>query len=347
MIKELISVIVPIYNAEKYLNKCIDSICNQSYKKFEIILIDDGSIDSSSLICNKYVNKNKNIKVIHKKNDGPAAARNDGIKISEGEFVFFIDADDYIENNAFELLINAYQKNKADIIVGNFKKIKDGREEIRSDILIEKNKIFNAQDIVEYARLYLKKPNKNLLFAFSWARLFRLSIFKKYNIFFDERLHTFEDVSLNFKYLKYTKKIIFIDDIIYNHLVYNNLSSATTAIGDNPKKLFGYKLALKNIAIFLKGKISNDEIKKEIGQAFISLTIIQLVRICGQIDGNKEYVLKFIQELINDSYLRDNIKYYHPSKGESRFIPICIKLKLARLIIWNCKYKAYKRYKNK
>ena len=110
-----ISVIVPVYNVEKYLTKCVDSIMNQTYKDLEIILVDDGSTDNSGKICDEYVKKDKRFKVIHKKNGGLSDARNVGIKNSTGEYLSFIDSDDYIDNDMIECLYNACIKNNADI----------------------------------------------------------------------------------------------------------------------------------------------------------------------------------------------------------------------------------------
>ena len=346
MTKGLISVIVPVYNGQDYLDKCLKSIMFQTYQHFEVILVDDGSTDKSGKICDKYARENKNIKVVHKKNAGPAAARNDGIKISRGELVFFIDADDYLEKNAFEVLVAGYGKTGADLVVGDFQKIRNDKPESRNDILLETDKLLEERDIVEYARWYLRKPNKYLLLAFSWARIFKSSIIRKYQLRFDERLHTFEDVAFNFDYLKYTRKVFFVKKVIYSHLVYDNLLSATTAIGSNPERLLGYKQALKSAASFLKKKIEDREINKEVGQALVTLTIIQLVRNCAQINNNEAEVQRFVRRIVDDFELRNSLKYYRASKGESRIIPLLIKLRLAGLIILVGKYKAYKRYKN-
>lgn len=341
-----ISIIVPVFNGQDYLHRCIESLINQTYKNIEIILVDDGSTDNSGKICDNYALSDKRIRVIHKKNSGPAVARNAGIKISKGEFIFFIDADDFIEKDTFSLLIAGYKKYKADIIIGDFRKIENGVIEQRHDISFPGSKLLNKQDLVNYSRLYLKKPNKYLLFAFSWGRLFKSSIIKENNIFFNEKLHTFEDVAFNFDYLKYAKAVFFVKKTIYNHSVYDNYSSATMTLGDNPKKLFGYRQALVSISNFLKNRISDAEIKKEDGHAYISLTIIQLVRICGQInDNNKKNIFQLLRELVNDSNLRDNLKYYSPLKGESRILPILMKLKLVWPIIFVCKYKAWQRYR--
>jgi len=178
----LVSIIIPVYNSERHLSSCLESAIGQSYENIEIILINDGSTDNSGMMCDEYANKDKRIKVIHKKNSGPSSARNAGIESARGEFIFFLDADDYIEKDAINLLVENYRQTKADVVIGDFRKIKNDFIEDRKDILFLSNQLLAKKDIVNYARLYLKKPNKHLLFAFSWGRLFITSIIKRYNI---------------------------------------------------------------------------------------------------------------------------------------------------------------------
>ena len=113
--KDLISVIIPVYNVEQYLSRCIDSVINQTYKNLEIILIDDGSTDNSGKICDEYATKDKRIKVIHKQNWGVASARNIGLDIAKGEYIGFVDSDDYIEPDMYEILYSLLIKNKVKV----------------------------------------------------------------------------------------------------------------------------------------------------------------------------------------------------------------------------------------
>ncbi len=115
MNNELISVIVPIYNVEKYIGKCVDSLINQTYKNIEIILVDDGSPDKCGAICDKYAVQDKRIKVIHKKNGGLSDARNYGIDVAKGDYILLIDSDDYVNLEIVEFLYNDLKKNNADI----------------------------------------------------------------------------------------------------------------------------------------------------------------------------------------------------------------------------------------
>jgi len=342
----LVSIIIPVYNAEKYLHRCLKSVINQSYKNIEIVLVNDGSTDNSGEICDKYAKNDKGIKVIHTGNCGPAAARNAGIENSKGEFIFFLDSDDFIKNDALSLLIENYNQHKADIIVGDFNKIKEDKKSDSGHArFFSSSKLLTKQDIIDYTRCYLKQPNRFPLFTQSWGRVFKSSIIKKNNIFFDTGLRTFEDVAFNFNYLKYTNKLFFLKEAIYNYLIHDNYASATMKMCDNPKILFGYQQALANTRDFLKNYCSDADIRKEVGHAYICYTIIQLVRTCGQINNsNKKKIYGLIHEIINSSEIRDSLQFYSPSKGDSRILPILMRLKLVWPIIWVCKYKACRRY---
>ena len=159
-------------------------------------------------------------------------------------------------------------------------------------------------------------------------------------------MRTFEDVAFNFDYLNYTNEIFFLNKAIYNHLVHDNYASASMMMFNNPKILFGYKQALANISDYLKNCNSDANIRIKVGHAYVCYTIIQLVRTCGQINNsNKKMIYDLIHEIVNDSYVRDVLQFYSPSEGDSRILPVLMKLKLVWPIIEICKYKAHKRYR--
>ncbi len=127
--EEIISVIIPVYKVEKYLNKCIDSIINQTYNKLEIILVDDGSPDNCPQICDEYSKKDERIKVIHKKNGGQSEARNWGLDIAKGKYIGFVDSDDYIKKDMIEVLYKNILEHNADISICNIIKVKEKSNE--------------------------------------------------------------------------------------------------------------------------------------------------------------------------------------------------------------------------
>ena len=136
---DLISVIVPVYNVEKYIKKCLDSIIYQTYKNIEIILVDDGSTDNSGIICDVYKERDKRIKVIHKKNNGVSAARNTGIENANGKWISFVDSDDWIDKNYFEILISKIYNNDIDCILCCYNRVVKNNVEKVKYVTEEKN----------------------------------------------------------------------------------------------------------------------------------------------------------------------------------------------------------------
>lgn len=123
MRKPLISIIVPVYNVERYLNKCLDSIIHQTYNNLEIVLVDDGSTDWSGLICDAYATKDNRVTVIHKENNGLSAARNIGLEYSHGELIGFVDSDDYVDRQMYEILLRQLEEDKSDIAICDYMRV--------------------------------------------------------------------------------------------------------------------------------------------------------------------------------------------------------------------------------
>ena len=201
----LVSIIIPVYNVEEYLRKCLDSIINQTYQNLDIILVDDGSKDASGLICDEYASKDTRIKVIHKKNGGLSSARNAGLDIAKGFFVMHVDSDDYVEYNAVELLANKQKETDADIVSGNaLKETRDGQELLREPDY--KNK--------EEMLLQCIKPTLDHVI---WRRLIRLSLYRDNHIHAREGVNVGEDWQVMPQLIYYANKIAKIDDVIYHY----------------------------------------------------------------------------------------------------------------------------------
>ena len=135
----LISVIIPVYNVEKYLCECVDSVLKQTYENFEIILVNDGSTDSSGEICDEYVDKDERITVIHQKNSGPSKTRNTGLENANGKYIYFLDSDDYIENNALELLVGTAEADNADLVFFDAHSFSDDDSEMKQGYAVKGN----------------------------------------------------------------------------------------------------------------------------------------------------------------------------------------------------------------
>ncbi len=201
-----ISVIVPVYNVEKYLSRCIDSVLQQTYKNFELILIDDGSTDNSSKICDIYAKADDRIKVLHKKNEGVSVARNIGIDIAQGECIFFVDSDDWVSENCLHFLTSAMERNPVQLVAGSFqyRSIK-----CKSHVLPETFWALNKNDNI-------------LNLSCVWNQLFLSKIIKENNLKFPLGMKYGEDTLFHREYLKHCEMIYTISDIGY---YYNSLNA--------------------------------------------------------------------------------------------------------------------------
>lgn len=201
-----ISVIVPIYNAERTLQKCIDSILNQSFIDFELLLINDGSTDNSMNICEAYVKDDARVKAFNKINGGVSSARNLGLKNATGEWVCFIDSDDYLPGDALERLLN---NDMEDLVVGGFARILSGS----ADFPKWMNLVVGGNDLSSF----LTQNIDTILFRVPWAKLFKRNIIEKNNLSFDENLTFGEDTLFVVTYLQYTNSIRLCKSICYNY----------------------------------------------------------------------------------------------------------------------------------
>lgn len=169
MNKPLISIIIPIYNVEKYLKRCVDSVLNQTYSNLEIILVDDGSKDSCSDICDLYSKKDSRIKVIHKINGGLSDARNKGIEIARGSYLGFVDSDDFIHPKMYEILYKNMVKTEADMSICSFKKVYNGEmDDFRT------NNIFSCTRESGYYHLYDQYGLDTIV---AWNKLYKKCLF--------------------------------------------------------------------------------------------------------------------------------------------------------------------------
>lgn len=211
-----ISVIVPVYNVEKYLPRCIDSILNQTYKNLEIILVDDGSPDNCPAICDEYAQKDSRIKVIHKANGGVSSARNAGIDVATGEYIGFVDSDDWIEPDMYEyLLINA-TKYKAEISKCGYFVSKSKTEHTP---IGEDNGTFFSQEPIEKRKTIIS----NIENASICTAIYKRWLFDHYRL--NSNLRIAEDRLLNYQFSTISKSIVITNKHLYHY--FSNIDSVT------------------------------------------------------------------------------------------------------------------------
>lgn len=221
--KKLISIIVPVYNVEKYLTSCLDSVLTQKFNDLEIILIDDGSSDNSGRICDEYAEKYKRIRVAHKENSGVSSARNMGLDMANGEYIMFLDSDDMLCSHCFDTIVNDLNKTNADMYTYTFERINE------EGLKIESEEKYRFRDGIYTQKDFLKQYYK-LFHGFPWniwQSVFKASIINQNNIRFIEGKKAAEDVEFYIEYIMLADKILYKNFPILRYRT-NRSGSATT-----------------------------------------------------------------------------------------------------------------------
>jgi len=231
-----VSIIVPVYNVEKYLQCCMDSLLNQTLTNIEIILVDDGSPDNCPAMCDEYAKQDHRVKVIHKKNEGLGYARNSGIEIATGKYVAFVDSDDYVELYAYQKLYDLATETKTDVVYFTYQRFNNQGDTWGKSNRSEKR--YNTEEDIRYFMLdMIANPpnamNDQDLTVSSCCALYSNDTIKRYELKFkSERELVSEDLLFNLDYLLHANSIVVIPDTLYNYRV-NQFSLSSTVRADN------------------------------------------------------------------------------------------------------------------
>lgn len=320
---EKISIIIPVYDCEKYLSRCLDSILIQQYNNYEIILIDDGSKDNSGKICDDYASEDRRIKVIHKKNEGVSKARNDGLKKISGKYVCFLDSDDYLDYGYFEEISRILnENNNVNLINFGFHSDVDNLDfkTLSSDIINYHEKMYNSSD--EIRKDFVNLWDNTMLYNI-WNKVYSRKIIEDNNIRFPH-YNWGEDVEFNRMYLEHIDSMYNSSKCFY-HYIREREGAATKnykpEIFDIRKKEF---------------KEFNDyferwNIKKEDYYEFSCRRYSE--RVLGCIENVYCSDMKFseryseIKKMVNDPVTRKTLKYAQPKSKKIEIMLIPIKLK--------------------
>lgn len=288
-----ISIIVPIYNVEQYLDKCVESLVNQTYKNLEIILVDDGAKDKSAKIADLWSIKDDRIKVIHKKNGGLSDARNSGIRIATGDYIGFIDSDDWINHKMYEILVNNLEKYNADISVCSI-------EKVYGEDIIKVNKILNKKiDIFTPKEALENLIDEGTLRQTVWNKLYKREIIK--DIYFKVgKIH--EDEFWTYQIFGRCKRIVYTDEQLYYYL--QRLGSIMSK-PFSMKRLDGLE-ARNNRLEYIKENFPELTIKAKRSLFFSCLYQYQSMLKSNHIKNQKNYS-QIIQRYIDYSYF-DNME---------------------------------------
>jgi glycosyltransferase involved in cell wall biosynthesis len=311
-----VSIIVPIYNVEKYLCKCLDSILNQTYKKLEIILVDDGSPDNCGKICDEYAKKDSRIKVVHKENGGLSSARNAGLEIATGDIIAFIDSDDWVYNKMIEKTVNVMLEENADIVCFEFtSQIEDTN--INNYECNNISKILNSEEAI---RLLLEGEIKDYV----WNKIFKKEVFE--NLLFPIG-RNYEDMATTYLTFLKASKIVLIQDKLYFYYIRANSI-----------------VNVKDKNAILKGKydamLAYYERIENISKKFESLRDLSIKNFIERAIGFIEFI-DLQNDEINNKYRKDTlfyIKEYYDEYEKSKYKKMIKLIKLKIILNTNLKY---------
>ena len=308
-----VSVIIPVYNSEKYLKRCLESVLNQTLKEIEIIVINDGSKDSSLSIIKNYLKKDERIILIDKCNEGVSRARNEGIKISKGIYCLNVDSDDWIEENYCQSLYDKAERENLDIVISDFFDDWDnGKMKYNIQLSVDENDPIKSEQ-------YLQKIFDGETNVYMWNKLIRRELYKKYCIKYPEKIKIGEDFVVLVQLIYFSKNIGKINAAFYHYII--NPDSVMRNIGI--KELENWLEAFNEIDLFFNDKGLNKE--KLINRKLINLSILFNIKLNGTKDEKKliNYYIEIIQKSNinkNNFTLKLRIYFYFLRKIKSKDI---------------------------
>ena len=350
MQEPLISVVVPVYNVSKFLRKNFDTLKNQTYKNIEIIFVDDGSTDNSGELCESYKNEDNRVKVIHKKNEGLGFARNTGIQNASGQYIMFIDSDDFVHIEMVEKLLKNLKFTNSDTsFCGYFEYYND-------DNIIPKPALFDQKTFENKEVIYnvllnmvasqLHEKKDSLLVMSVWHAIYSMDIIRKYNILFpSEREYISEDIIFDIEYLKNAKKVCYISEPLYFYRC-NNAQSLTHKYSlDEFKK---HKKVVKKIREEMSSFLKEEEYIYRADRYLLGRLRTCIQKAISYKKANNKFKLnKHIKDLINDTEIITilNRYPYNINPFEQRIFNYLIKIKFSIAIILLVKLNTYRKSK--
>lgn len=224
-----VSLVVPVYNSAKYLRECIDSVVAQSFADWELIAVDDGSSDESPAILDEYAANDARVKVVHKKNGGVSAARNDGLSAATGNYVLFVDSDDYLASNAIEIAYVTAERENADVVITDHWNLKENGVETEHHFFSKDFVLKSSDEIAAVQRTVLYKgyspyPSTSCSYMFSalWTKLIRRELLVQNAVLFSSKLKLYEDGLLALQVFEYARVVAYCRVPTYHYRILNN-----------------------------------------------------------------------------------------------------------------------------
>nr|WP_321302565.1 glycosyltransferase family 2 protein [uncultured Trichococcus sp.] len=325
----LVSVIIPIYNVEKYIHSCIGSVLEQTYENLEILLVDDGSLDNSASICDEYALLDNRVKVIHKENGGLSDARNCGLHAARGEYIHFLDGDDYIEHILIEKAVKEASENNADVIIWGYYADFVTEHEILQNTVEHRIKygIFDKNNLKE---IPLTEELIGIL-GYAWNKLYLRSFLIDNNFSFLKGLSLIEDITFNSPVLSCAKKIVFLEEPLIHYM-------------QRPRKTLGSQFyenffelnaqACMLIHELLKcWEIDNSVLEKVVAYKCFNAIKATIIMLTSSDNISKQQKKIYLDGILNDSETHNMLKNIQLSSLKNKIVYRMIKMKKSYFLL--------------
>lgn len=328
-----VSVIIPIYNAEKYIRRCLDSVCGSELSDIEIICVDDGSRDRSGITCDEYSRKDTRIRVIHKKNGGPASARNAGIKAASGEYIYFMDADDFVDPEMLYKMVNAAEKNNCEVVICGYKTIPGENRVIPSYVL---NKALSPRELI----LKNHRINRNNDLCFSWRFLFKRKTIEENHIRFSEKVHMGEDTIFNLEALLKSNYAYVLDEALYNYTIDNSDSIMKKPYKKHMEENLRMQYEIRRKLARESGLDKSEAFMEDMALYYIdSILKVMISNVLSGPEEDKKAAIKRIlnYEMFKESTAQIGLNYKYNKLKEFIFY-LAVKYRLAGIVCLGTRY---------
>jgi glycosyltransferase involved in cell wall biosynthesis len=309
---ELVSIVIPVYGVEEYLDKCMQSVLDQSYPNLEIILVDDGSPDRCGEMCDRYAEKDTRIKVVHKINGGLSDARNEGVKYATGKYLLFIDSDDYVREDLVELTVRAAEEQQAEMVVFAFTEVEDGGTLDVTNDLPE----YCTFTLAEHPQMIFMPPN-------TWARLFNREFFLRVKHDFPVGRY-YEDLGTTPKFLLDAQRITYVNQCLYYYVSRSGSIMKSRNFERNYKDIIWI---LEDIRAFYRSRGVYEKYRDELEYLFFIHAYFEPIKIITLADFKNPYLDKFRKYMYGE----------YPDFRKNRYMKLCDKKDKIRLLILDAK----------
>lgn len=357
-ISNLITVIIPLYNAEKYIAQALESVFAQTYKEFELIVVDDGSTDNGRTICEKFADEYKNFYFYTQDNSGVGVARNKGLREASGEFVLFLDADDFLAEDALSSLFHCQRETDAEFVIGAYDSVSEdgtlkGRRDYNFPVGINSHPgylVMGRLEMLNFTADFENYPSTHYIMGFCWGRLYKKSILRENDLEFSEKTWFADDSIFVLEYVSLVNKMALVKNTILFYREYDQTVSISSQITDGEPILrdaqFFYNAVVKFMT--LNNICDESEAQTRAAWKIVGNLIIKMIKSTKVLNlKNHATILREISTIVKSPFTQKLLKNYQPAPGNSRLLPFSMRMRLPRLALWLSHNRAQKRYFNR